>query len=119
MALHLINSLTLRKICSRAETQLAAGAQVRIPIFIKPTPHFRLPADLDAPVVMIGPGTGVAPFVGFVEHRRQLRKMLARDSQTGLYPVDEMSALTLGMCRLFLFLGSDQRPFFGFALVIS
>jgi hypothetical protein len=109
MALHPISSLILRIIRSLAETQLAAGAHVRIPIFVKPTPHFRLPADLDAPVVMIGPGTGVAPFVGFVEHRRELRKKLAHGSENGPYPVEEMSALTLGMCRLLLILGSDQR----------
>lgn len=38
----------------------------------KPTNDFRLPADAAVPVIMIGPGTGVAPFVGFIQERRVL-----------------------------------------------
>ncbi|MEV0222635.1 bifunctional nitrate reductase/sulfite reductase flavoprotein subunit alpha [Streptomyces sp. NPDC050704] len=43
-----------------------------VPVFVQRSPYFRPPADSATPTVMIGPGTGVAPFVGFLEERRAL-----------------------------------------------
>ena len=40
-----------------------------LPIYVKANPHFRLPDDPAAPVIMIGPGTGVAPFRAFIQDR--------------------------------------------------
>ena len=44
----------------------------RADIFIEANERFRLPADGARDIVMIGPGTGVAPFRGFVQERREI-----------------------------------------------
>jgi sulfite reductase (NADPH) flavoprotein alpha-component len=43
-----------------------------LPIFLHENHAFRLPEDTDAPVIMIGPGTGIAPFRAFLEERQAL-----------------------------------------------
>ena len=47
------------------------GQKVRV--FVHPSSRFGLPPSGDAPVIMVGPGTGVAPFRSFLQHRRAAR----------------------------------------------
>jgi sulfite reductase alpha subunit-like flavoprotein len=44
--------------------------QSTVRIFPKPTIEFRLPSDMSTPLILIGPGTGIAPFIGFLSHRQ-------------------------------------------------
>jgi len=42
--------------------------QASVPVYVQPTRHFHLPAP-DRDVIMVGPGTGIAPFRAFLQHR--------------------------------------------------
>jgi sulfite reductase (NADPH) flavoprotein alpha-component len=48
--------------------QVAVGE--RMPIYIQANKKFRLPQETAAPIIMIGPGTGIAPFRSFLYERR-------------------------------------------------
>ena len=57
-----------------ASTMLADRVDVgaRLPIYIQPNKRFRLPRDANTPMIMIGPGTGIAPFRAFLHERQAL-----------------------------------------------
>ncbi len=49
----------------------AADEDGTLPVFIESNERFRLPADSSRDIIMIGPGTGVAPFRAFVQERQE------------------------------------------------
>jgi sulfite reductase (NADPH) flavoprotein alpha-component len=89
-----------------------------VPVFLQRSPNFRLPADDAVPVIMVGPGTGVAPFVAFLQERQ------ARGARGGnwlffgeqrratdFYYAEELAALREQgtLTRLDLAFSRDQR----------
>ncbi|WP_040798811.1 bifunctional nitrate reductase/sulfite reductase flavoprotein subunit alpha [Nocardia higoensis] len=55
-----------------SSTFLADRAGAEVPIYLQRAPHFRPPPDPAAAMIMVGPGTGIAPFRGFLHERRAL-----------------------------------------------
>lgn len=56
-----------------ASTYLAdrLGEDATVPVYVDTNKNFKLPADPDTPIIMVGPGTGVAPFRAFMEEREE------------------------------------------------
>ena len=85
-------------VCSTFLADRAAGRPV--PIFVQRSAHFHPPADSAAPMIMVGPGTGVAPFRAFLQERRATgaagRNWLffgEQRAQTDFYYRDELETM--------------------------
>jgi sulfite reductase (NADPH) flavoprotein alpha-component len=94
-----------------------AGDDARVPVFVESNERFRLPVDGSRDVIMIGPGTGIAPFRAFVQERQATaasgRHWLffgnRHFSQDFLYQAEWQQALRSGaLDRLELAFSRDQ-----------
>jgi len=105
-----------RGVCS---TFLSDGtAEHPVPVSVRRAPAFRPPDDPTTPMIMVGPGTGIAPFLGFLHERRargdRARNWLFFGEQrraTDFYHHDELAALRRDgtLSRLDLAFSRDQR----------
>lgn len=55
-------------VCSTFMADRAQDSEVAI--FLQRSAHFRPPKNPDAPLIMVGPGTGIAPFIAFLQERQ-------------------------------------------------
>lgn len=98
----------------------AAPALPVVRIVLRPARDFAPPVSLQAPLVMIGPGTGVSPFVGFLQHRAARAARLQDEAQAvcsgawrpgcevrGLGRAEAAAASALG--EAVLFFGNRRR----------
>ena len=56
-------------VCS---SYLAERVGEKIPCYLHPNKNFKLPEDSSTPIIMVGPGTGIAPFRAFIEERQAI-----------------------------------------------
>lgn len=57
-------------VCSGSVAELQIGDT--LPIYVHKNPNFRLPKQKETPIIMIGAGTGIAPYRAFLEEREEL-----------------------------------------------
>jgi sulfite reductase (NADPH) flavoprotein alpha-component len=91
------------------------GTDDPAPVYVHRNARFRLPEDPGTPIIMIGPGTGIAPFRAFLHHRRAQRlttrswlffgdqhersDYLYRDELEGFVGARELTRLDLAFSR--------------------
>jgi sulfite reductase (NADPH) flavoprotein alpha-component len=93
--------------------RIGIGAQVKV--FVQKAQHFALPGNPAAPIIMVGPGTGIAPFRAFLQeraaigatgrnwlffgHQRQDYDFLYRDELHAMRKKGALSRLSLAWSR--------------------
>ncbi|KJE94391.1 5-methyltetrahydrofolate-homocysteine methyltransferase reductase [Capsaspora owczarzaki ATCC 30864] len=89
-------------------SNLPADQLPRVPLFVRPVNDFHPPTDVSKPLIMVGPGTGVAPFIGFLHERRvQRERFLATLSAES--DADKAAALERAFGRTTLFFGCRNQ----------
>ncbi|MFT4067526.1 MAG: bifunctional nitrate reductase/sulfite reductase flavoprotein subunit alpha [Paraburkholderia sp.] len=93
------------------------AGDIDVPVFVQKSAHFRPPHQGDTPMIMVGPGTGIAPFRGFL-HERRARGERGRNwlffgeqhAATDFYYRDELEAMRASglLTRLDVAFSRDQ-----------
>uniref|UniRef100_A0AAY4D864 NADPH--cytochrome P450 reductase n=1 Tax=Denticeps clupeoides TaxID=299321 RepID=A0AAY4D864_9TELE len=60
------------------------GHKATVPMYVRKS-QFRLPFKASSPVIMVGPGTGIAPFMGFIQERGWLKEQGKDVGETTMY----------------------------------
>jgi sulfite reductase (NADPH) flavoprotein alpha-component len=96
-----------------AADRVKAGDKIKV--YVQKAQHFALPADPAVPIIMIGPGTGIAPFRAFLQermatkapgrnwlffgHQRSNHDFFYEDELTGMKAARVLTRLTLAWSR--------------------
>jgi sulfite reductase (NADPH) flavoprotein alpha-component len=69
---YMVNDRKRLGVCSTfLAGRVKPGDQIRV--YVQKAQHFALPADPNKPIIMIGPGTGIAPFRAFLQERQAIK----------------------------------------------
>jgi sulfite reductase (NADPH) flavoprotein alpha-component len=89
----LINGQRILGVCSNYLLNRAPVKSKEVKIYVHHNDKFRLPEDLQKDIIMVGPGTGIAPFRAFIEERNLLRKAGKKVGVDWLFFGDQRSSL--------------------------
>lgn len=73
----------------------------KCPVFISRNPDFRLPDNQDAPIILIGPGTGLAPYMAFIQER-------GRICMSPFKSMNELNCLAYFLAVLIIFIATGS-----------
>ncbi|XP_075396932.1 methionine synthase reductase [Tenrec ecaudatus] len=76
LAMQAASVLQRGKHVAPADSDSGKAPAPQVCIAPRATSAFRLPDDPTVPIIMVGPGTGVAPFISFLQHREKLQQQL-------------------------------------------
>lgn len=82
--IHIAFSITPNGLCTnwlmKQAKRFFNDESIVIPIFLRKNCEFRLPENNSIPILMIGPGTGISPFIGFIQHRSRMKEVYQNNS---------------------------------------